>query len=59
MIPDEFYPDARCKLGAPLGLMSRVSPTLPLFRREFEHASVVVNLANRSASAVTFKGGCE
>jgi hypothetical protein len=53
-VPVEFYPQAKCPLGAPLGLMSKDGKGL--YSRQFAHASVSVNLNDRTASKVDFKG---
>mmetsp|Transcript_13815 Transcript_13815/g.35502 ORF Transcript_13815/g.35502 Transcript_13815/m.35502 type:complete len:101 (+) Transcript_13815:729-1031(+) len=52
-----FYPEAKCQLGAPKGKGARVGSTWT-YTREFEHASVFVDLTNRTASHVTFLGMC-
>lgn len=55
-VPDEFYPEASCQLGAPLGSMKKVDETT--YTREYEHASVLVDLKNRTNSKVAFTGTC-
>jgi len=51
--PDNFYPHLHCKLGAPKGPAKRVSNTW-VYTREFEYASVYVDLSNRAVSKVTW-----
>jgi hypothetical protein len=55
--PAGGYPQAKCKLGAPLGPPSKKT-NRNTYTREFEHASVFVDLNNRTACRVNFKGGC-
>jgi hypothetical protein len=54
--PVGFYPEAKCLLGAPLGTFKR-GPA-DTYTREFEHAAVFVDLANRTASKVSFATKC-
>jgi hypothetical protein len=56
-IPKGFFPEAKCQLGAPKGKGARVAGTWT-YTREFEHATVFVDLANRTASNVKFTGAC-
>eukprot|EP00035_Acanthoeca_spectabilis_P027367 m.466307 g.466307 ORF g.466307 m.466307 type:complete len:416 (+) comp25097_c0_seq1:51-1298(+) len=51
-VPPDFFPEARCPLGPPLGPPIQVSNTK--YTRSFEQASVVVDLSDRTASRVTF-----
>jgi len=55
-VPHGFFPEAKCELGAPKGPL--VTKDNVSFTREFEHASVFVNLDNRTDSKVTFNGKC-
>jgi hypothetical protein len=55
--PEGFYPQAKCALGAPVGPPKRITGTWT-YTREYAHASVFVDLTNRTASRVDFKGGC-
>lgn len=52
-VPDAFFPEAKCPLGAPLGPGMRVRGTWT-YTREFASASVYVDLNNRTNSRVTF-----
>jgi hypothetical protein len=52
-IPAKFFAEADCPLGAPKAPYTRKSGTWT-YTREFEHASVFVDLENRNASKVTF-----
>ena len=52
-VPSSFFPESKCKLGAPTGPYLRKSGTVT-YTREFEHASVFVDLTNRTACKVTF-----
>jgi hypothetical protein len=54
-VPPDFFPQAKCKLGAPAGPMQRLAGTWT-YRRQFAHASVFVDLTNRTASKVDFVG---
>ena len=54
--PHGFYPQAKCALGAPAGPPQRIGTTWK-FTREFAHASVYVDLSNRTACRVDFHGG--
>lgn len=54
-VPDTFFPETKCALGPPKGDYVR-SPGTLVYTREFEHASVYVDLANRTASRVDFVG---
>ena len=54
-VPADFFPQAKCHLGAPKGGPARVLGTWT-YKREFEHASVFVDLKNRTASRVSFVG---
>jgi hypothetical protein len=53
-VPEVFFPETKCALGAPKGNYVRTGTVV--YTREFEHASVYVNLANRTASHVDFVG---
>jgi hypothetical protein len=53
-VPSAFFPQAQCALGPPKGPYTRTSPTAWLYERHFEHASVFVDLGNRTASRVDF-----
>lgn len=55
--PPEWYPDLTRSLGAPLGPRTLVSPYV--WSREFEHATVHLDLNRPNASAVTFKTTAE
>ena len=52
-----FFPEAKCQLGAPLGPRQRVVGG-NTYTREFQHASVFVDLSNRTNSHVNFNGSC-
>lgn len=54
-IPADFFPQSKCALGAPVGPMQRVAGTWT-YKRQFAHASVFVDLTNRTASRVDFVG---
>ena len=56
-IPTGFYPEAKCQLGAPLGPSTRVGGSWT-YTRKYEYADVFVDLTNRTASRVDFKGTC-
>ena len=56
-VPRGFFPQARCQLGPPSAPPKRVANTWT-YKREFEFASVFVDLNNRTASRVDFKGRC-
>jgi len=56
-VPQGFFPQAKCTLGAPAGPPTRVQGTWT-YTREYAHASVFVDLNNRTASRVDFKGSC-
>ena len=51
-VPPDFFPQAKCKLGAPLGPRQKASDGT--WNRAFAHARVHVDLVNRSASRVDF-----
>ena len=55
-IPHGFFPQAKCALGAPTGPPKKGADWT--YTREFTSASVFVDLKNRTASKVTFKGAC-
>jgi hypothetical protein len=55
-VPDNFFPEAKCALGTPKGAYVRTPGPSAVYTREFEHASVYVDLANRTASRVEFVG---
>ena len=55
--PAGGYPQAKCRLGAPIGPPKGPSAALT-YTREYEHATVFVDLKNRSAGRVDFKGDC-
>jgi hypothetical protein len=50
-VPDDFFPEAKCQLGEPQGPPTRKTGTWT-YTREYEHASVFVDLTNRTASRV-------
>ena len=52
------YPQAKCQLGAPKGPPARKAGTWT-YTREYAHASVYVDLNNRTASRVDFTGSCQ
>jgi len=52
-VPANFFPELQCPLGAPATDPVRVKGTWT-YKREFEHASVLVDLTDRNASYVTF-----
>jgi len=54
-VPPDFFPEAACPLGPPKGPGKRVDGTWR-YTREFEHASVFVDLTNRTACRVAFTG---
>jgi len=56
-VPPAFFPQAKCQLGPPKGKGVRVAGTWT-YTREFEHATVFVDLVNRTASKVEFTGAC-
>ena len=56
-VPAGFFPQAKCALGLPKGPPARKAGTWT-FTREYEHASVFVDLTNRSAGHVHFTGSC-
>ena len=56
-VPTGFFPEAKCELGPPQGPPTRKAGTWT-YTREYEHASVFVDLTNRSACHVDFKGSC-
>jgi hypothetical protein len=56
-VPNGFFAQAKCQLGAPKGKGARVAGTWT-YTREFEHATVFVDLMNRTASNVKFTGKC-
>jgi len=53
-VPKDFFPQAKCALGAPAGPYK--SGTKNTYTRKFAHASVFVDLRNRTHSKVTFDG---
>jgi hypothetical protein len=55
--PHGFFPQATCQLGAPAGPPKRDGNTWT-YTREYAHASVFVDLTNRTACRVVFKGKC-
>ena len=55
-VPDNFFPQTKCQLGEPKGAL--VTNDNITFTREFQYASVWVNLNNRTESKVTFNGKC-
>ena len=55
-VPAEFFPQAKCELGAPLGKLTKTGALT--YAREFQHAHVHVDLGDRTASSVTFSGKC-
>ena len=57
-MPDDFFPQAKCALGAPKGPPVRKLGSWT-YTREYEHASVFVDLTNRTACHVSFTGGGE
>lgn len=52
-LPVDFFPQAKCALGSPQGNYQRIGSTFT-YKRAFEHASVFVDLANRTNSRVEF-----
>ena len=52
-VPANFFPQLQCPLGAPTTDPVRVNGTWT-YKREFEHASVLVDLTDRNASYVKF-----
>ena len=56
-VPADFFPQARCALGPPKGPPAREAGTWT-YTRDYAHASVFVDLTNRSACRVDFTGGC-
>lgn len=52
-IPASFFPEAKCSLGEPTGPYERI-PNTWTYKRQFAHASVFVDLNNRTASKVEF-----
>jgi len=52
-VPMEFFPQAKCALGPPSGPYERIGKSWT-YKRQFEKASVFVDLNNRTASKVTF-----
>ena len=56
-VPSEFFPQAKCALGKPKGPPVRNAAT-STYTRKYEHASVFVDLTNRTACTVTFTGAC-
>ena len=56
-VPAGFFPQAKCALGPPKGPPARKAGTWT-YTREYEHASVFVDLTNRTACRVDFAGGC-
>jgi hypothetical protein len=56
-VPKDFFPQAKCALGAPKGAPKRKAGTWT-YTREYEHASVFVDLTNRTACRVDFIGSC-
>ena len=52
-VPPHFFPEAACAIGAPNGPYRR-TPGTWIYTREFEHASVYVDLTNRTACKVSF-----
>ena len=53
-VPKDFFPQAKCALGAPAG--AYVKGAKSTYTRSFAHADVFVDLRNRTNSKVTFKG---
>ena len=56
-VPKDFFPQAKCALGTPKGAPVRKAGTWT-YTREYEHASVFVDLTNRTACRVDFTGSC-
>jgi hypothetical protein len=56
-VPQDFFPQAKCQLGAPAGPPVRKGDTWT-YTRAYEHASVFVDLTNRTACRVDFTGEC-
>ena len=56
-VPPNFFPQAKCQLGLPKGGPTRLAGTWT-YTREYEHASVFVDLKNRTACRVDFTGDC-
>ena len=55
-VPSDFFPETKCQLGAPKGKYTTKDQIV--FTRNFEYATVTVNLNNRTDSKVTFLGKC-
>ena len=56
-VPTGFFPQTTCALGPPKGPPMRKADTWT-YTREYEHASVFVDLTNRTACRVDFTGTC-
>jgi len=56
-VPANFFPESKCQLGAPKSQGARVGSTWT-YTREFEYATVFVDLNNRTNSNVKFTGTC-
>ena len=56
-VPAGFFPQTKCALGNPKGAPVRIDGTWT-YTREYEHASVFVDLTNRTAGRVDFTGAC-
>lgn len=51
-IPADFFPETKCELGAPKGKYATKDQII--YTRDFDHATVTVNLNNRTESKVTY-----
>ena len=54
-MPVTFFPEVKCPLGPPLAGPVR-KPGTWIYTRAYTHASVYVDLQNRTAGHVNFKG---
>ena len=57
LAPDGWFPEFGKKLGPPKGPATQSGLNGTIWRREFAGASVFVDLRNRSASSIVWKGG--
>lgn len=57
-VPTNFFPELDCPIGKPLTPPTKVPGTSWQFTRLFEHAVVHADLANQSATRVTFTTDC-
>eukprot|EP00937_MAST-01D_sp_MAST-1D-sp2_P001452 g1452.t1 len=56
-VPEGFFPQSKCALGLPKAPPTRKAGAWT-YTREYEHASVFVDLTNRTACRVDFTGSC-